>query len=95
MMHDKINNIIAPTPLSPTNVPDLRQEFEHPFYTTKRPTNIMVNFHQQQTLTNKRELSALTPIQELDLKNTKEKVMRRDQSLEFEEAKRYIRSMSF
>ena len=39
-----LDNIISPTPVSPKNIPNLCQEFESPFYTTKRPTNIIVNF---------------------------------------------------
>ena len=82
-------NIISPTPISPTNIPNLCQEFEHPFYITKRPPNI-ITYHSQKQI--KRPLSS---VQELDFKNTRDKILRRDQSLELEEAKNYIRSLSF
>ena len=43
----------------------------------------------------KRPIGCLTPIQENETKLTKDKIMRRDRSLGFEEAKSYIRSLSF
>jgi hypothetical protein len=75
-------------------------------YRHKRPSNINTDLGSRSWLEmssssgstsssnyqHKRPIGTLTPIQENE---TKDKVMRRDRSLGFEEAKAYIRNLSF